>query len=87
MSLPGHAHEAYVALVVAAEEARTAAEESARGVNAAITGELAVERFVAASREANRAAEAAATGRVRRAAASSGTRGAEAVARSSGPAG
>lgn len=61
----GQAHEAYLGLVMAAEEARTDAEVSSRELDAAIARELAVEGFVAASRDASQTASEAAQGRDR----------------------
>ena len=62
----GRAHEQYVALVMAAEQARTTADEAAGRVEEAIQREQAVEAFVAASRESQRTANEAAQGSSRR---------------------
>ena len=62
----GRAHEQYVALVMAAEQARTTADEAAGRVEEAIQREQAVEAFVAASRESQRTANEAAQGSARR---------------------
>ena len=62
----GRAHEQYVALVMAAEQARTTADEAAGRVEEAIQREQAVEAFVAASRESHRTANEAAQGSSRR---------------------
>ena len=62
----GRAHEEYVALVMAAEQTRTTADEAAGRVEEAIQREQGVEAFVAASRESHRTANEAAQGSARR---------------------